>query len=66
MTRRSFPRATDAFRLYGLVPSAALALLLLLPAPGRADRPVITLEGAKVQAYPVALAPPRPNGAAER
>jgi len=36
---------------------AALALGFALAAAARADRPVILLEGARIQAYPVAIAP---------
>jgi TolB protein len=39
----------------------ALASLALLASAARADRPVIDLSGAKVQAYPIALAPPLGN-----
>ncbi len=52
MTHRRLPRSAPLSSL--LACSAALGLLS--PA-ARGDRPVITLEGAHVQAYPVAIAP---------
>src|ERR1700738_3352046 len=51
-------------KLSSLLPSLPFLFAALLAAPpARAERPVIDLSGARVQTYPLALAPPL--GAAE-